>query len=161
MRKLDKLDLNLRHIGRSGNDVVRELTILHRSLFQNDIFVERQADALGNAAFDLARRQQWVDHPATLHNRDEVGGPSCAVDEIEFDFRHITAPAVGGVSFASVCLVVPMDFGRRFVSNKDLEFPVLRQVLSGSGSEDVRLQEALPQFQRSPLDKFPGDHRRA
>ena len=130
-------------------------------MFQDNVFIERKADALSNAAFDLAGGEQWVDHPPALDNRGEVCGPCPVLDEIDFDLRHIATPGVSGVSLAAERFVIPMDFGWRFVSNVDFEFAVLREVLSCSGSEVDGIHEPLPQFQGRTLDQFAGDHRRA
>src|SRR6266850_8577917 len=53
MRKLDEFHVNVRRIRAGGNNVVRVLIVLHRSLFQNDVLIKRKTNTLGNAAFDL------------------------------------------------------------------------------------------------------------
>src|SRR5438552_4537777 len=62
IRKLDELYLNIRRIGAGRNDVVRELRVLHGTLFENDIFIERKTHGLSDSALDLAGRQRGIDH---------------------------------------------------------------------------------------------------
>ena len=56
-----------------GHDVVGHLVVAHQAVFVLALFVERVADALGDAAFDLALGEDGVDDFAHLLQGVEVG----------------------------------------------------------------------------------------
>src|SRR5207244_12291377 len=97
MRKLDEVHVNVRRIRGGGNNVIRELIVLHRPLFQDDVLMERKTDALGYTPFDLAGGEKWVDHASALDDRNEICDPSHVFHSIDFDFRHVATPGVTGV----------------------------------------------------------------
>ena len=54
-RNLLKENMNRRHIFSRRHNVVRHLVVGHVAILQDDLFVERVADALRDAALNLSR----------------------------------------------------------------------------------------------------------
>ena len=63
-KKLFEEDADGREVDRSGDNVVGHLTVGHTSVFPVHLFIECEADALGDAAFDLSRGHDWMEHAA-------------------------------------------------------------------------------------------------
>jgi hypothetical protein len=80
------------------------------------VFVERVADGLGHAAFDLAGRQHRVNHAADFLQRDEIIDLRLAGDGVHRHLGHIDRPRVRAVRIALIRLIVPVNSRRRFVA---------------------------------------------
>ena len=88
------------------------------------LFVERIANALGDAAFDLARGEHGMrTRPDLLHGPElfDLSGISNGVDR---DLRYVNGPCKGGIGFAMILLVVPEDAGRRLIAAEGDDFAV-------------------------------------
>src|SRR5262245_60236083 len=68
MWKFDEFDLNVWRVRGCRYDVIRELVVLHRASFKNDVFVKRKPDALSDSTFDLSCSQGGIDYSPTLHS---------------------------------------------------------------------------------------------
>ena len=62
-----------RQVGAGRHDVVGHLVVAHQAVLVVALFVQRVADALGDAAFDLALGEDRMDHLADLLQGVEVG----------------------------------------------------------------------------------------
>ena len=70
VRHLDEDRVDHRHVGRDRAAVVEKARVIHAALLVVDVFlVERPADALGDAALDLALDIGWMDRAADILRR--------------------------------------------------------------------------------------------
>ena len=93
---LFKENVNRRNVFGGGHDVVGHLVVGHVAVLHDDFFVERVADALRDAAFDLAGGEHGMQDAAHFLHRPELfhfGGVS---DGVDGDLRHVDGPCVGG-----------------------------------------------------------------
>ena len=91
-----------REVRGGGHDVVGHLVVAHVAVLVDALFVEGVADALGDAAFDLALGEDGMDDLADLLQGVEVcdrGGVGAGVDG---DLGDVDGPGVGGVGVAVV-----------------------------------------------------------
>ena len=114
VRDLLEEDADGRDIGRGRHDVVGHLAVGHAAVFPDHILVQRIADALRDAAFDLARREHRMDHRADFLHRDEIVDARFKRDGVDADFGHIDRPGESAVGIALIVVVVPEDARRRF-----------------------------------------------
>ena len=89
-----EVHMNRRNILGSGHNVVGHLVVGHAAVLPDDFFVERIADALRDAAFDLPgghHRMQYAAH--FLHGPEifDLGGIS---DRVDGDLRHVNGPRI-------------------------------------------------------------------
>ena len=99
------------------------------------LFVEGVADALGDAAFDLAAGEDGVEDAADFLEGVEAGDRGLVGVEVYGDFGDVDGPGVAGVGVAAVEVVVPVDLGGGFVAGGCSEMAVLCEVGLRGGDE--------------------------
>ncbi len=115
-RDLFEGDVDGREVGAGGHDVVGHLVVGEVTVLPKAFLVECVADALRDAAFDLACGEDGVKDFADLLQGVEVGD-ACGVGRgVDGDFGDVDGPGVGGVGFAAVGFVVPEDVAGGFVA---------------------------------------------
>ena len=115
-------DVNRRNILCGGHDVVGHLVVGHVAVLQDDFFVERVADALRDAAFDLAAGEYRMKNAADFLHGPELFDFGRIGDGVDGDLRDLHGPREGGIGFAAIFLVVPEDAGRGFVAAQRNDF---------------------------------------
>ena len=110
-----KMHADRRHVRRGRHDVVGHLRVGHPAFPPDDVLVERPADRLRDAAFDLAGREHRVDRPcrppAPRRSRRRASR-RCQVDR---DLGDVRPPRRRRRRRRPVRLVVPRDARRRLV----------------------------------------------
>ena len=123
-----KEHVNRRNILRGRHNVVGHLVVGHVAVLPDDFFVERVADALRDAAFDLPCGQHRMQHAAHLLHRPELLYLGGIGDRVHCDLRHVNGPRIRGVRLAVILLIVPVDAGRRFVTAQRRNFAMSRAI---------------------------------
>ena len=113
------------YIGAGGNDVVRHLVVGEMTILPEALLIEGVADALSDAAFNLAGGEYGMDHFAYFLQSVKVGDVCRVGGGIDGDLGDVDGPGVSRVGFAAVGLIVPKDIARRFVAGFGIEFAVL------------------------------------
>ena len=160
-------DVDGRHIFGGGHDVVGHLVVGHAAVLQDDFFIERVADALRDAAFDLASGKNRMNDAAGFLRGPELFDFGGVGDGVDGDLCDLHGPSEGGISFAAILLVVPEDAGRRFVAAKRDDFAgFLAEKFAGS--EELLTRELFrqaclfakhgKQLLRCALDEAADDH---
>src|ERR1017187_9407268 len=93
------------------------------------------ADALGDAALDLAPGEDGVDDLADLLQGVEVGDLGCVGESVNGDLGDVDGPGIGGGGGASGLVVVPENVGGDLVAGFRDERAVVAQVSQGGGFE--------------------------
>ena len=112
-------------VGAGGHDVVGHLVVGEVAVVPEALLVEGVADALGDAAFDLACGEDGVEDFADFLQGVEVGDAGGVGGGVDGDFGDVDGPGVGGIGFAAVGLVVPEDAFGGLVADADFEVAVL------------------------------------
>ena len=86
-----------------------------RPFLPHDIFVERQADALRDAALDLPGCEHRVDDLADLLHGDEIVDAHFGGAHVDRNLGDVDRPAVRAVGVALIGFVVPVQIGRMFI----------------------------------------------
>jgi hypothetical protein len=131
---------------RRGHDVVGHLVVDHAPVLPDDLFIQRIADCLGNAAFDLSRGENRMDYlPNLLQGNKVIDGDavSCRVDG---DFSHVHRPGIGRIGLAAVQLIIPKNIGRRFVAAERLQLAELHSIRLAGGKELLAAGGGLKQL---------------
>ena len=119
---LFEVDVDGGQVHAGGHDVVGHLVVGEAALLVDTFFVEGVADALGDAAFNLAGREDGVEDLADFLQGVEVGDGSGVGGGVDGDLGDVDGPGVGGVGVALVLVVVPEDgcLGRELVAGGGL-----------------------------------------
>src|ERR1051325_5193667 len=75
IRVFFEVDTYWRQVRGSRHNVIRHLPIRHPPLLPDDIFIQRIADGLRHATFDLASSQHRINYATNLLHRDEIVDP--------------------------------------------------------------------------------------
>src|SRR4051812_36983411 len=67
-------DIYFRHIERSWNHVIGELSVRHRTIPHNNFFEKRVAESLCSSAFDLPARERRMDRPTEFLDSRDLDG---------------------------------------------------------------------------------------
>ncbi len=118
-----------REVGAGGHDVVGHLVVGEMAVLPEAFFVERVADALGDAAFDLSGGEDGMEDFADFLQGVEVGDGCGVGGGVDGDFGDVDGPGVGGIGVAAVGFVVPEDVAGGFVAGADFERAVLCEVV--------------------------------
>src|SRR5207244_3174518 len=124
-RDLFEGDLDGWDVSAGGHDVVGHLVVGQVAVVPEAFLVEGVADALGDAAFDLACGEDGVEDFAYFLHGVEVGDGGGVGDGVDGYLGDVDGPGVGGIGFAAVGLVVPEDALGGFVAGFGLECSVL------------------------------------
>src|SRR3984885_15390522 len=111
-----EVDTNRRQIHGSGHDVVRHLVVDHAAFLPDDFLVESEADALCDATFHLARREDGIDHASNFLYGDEIFDASFVRRCVNGNFRDIYSPTVCAVGVAAIEMLIPMNIWRRGIA---------------------------------------------
>jgi hypothetical protein len=87
------------------------------AVFVDALFVEGVADALGDAAFDLAFGEDGVEDLADFLQGVETGAGGLVGVVVDGDFGDVDGPGVAGIGVAAIEVVVPEDFCGRLVAD--------------------------------------------
>ena len=96
-----------RQVHRRRHDVVGHLRRCHPPVPPHDLLVERPADRLRHAAFDLSGRQDRVDHPPDLLHARRNRPRASRTSSVHRDFGDVDGPRVGAVRVPLIPFVVP------------------------------------------------------
>ena len=83
-----------RHVLGGGHDVVGHLVVGHVAVLQDDLFVERVADALRDAAFDLAGGENRMKDAADFLHGPELFDLGGVGDGVDGDLGDVDGPRV-------------------------------------------------------------------
>src|ERR1019366_1727561 len=97
-----EIDADGREVGGGGHDVVGHLAVAHEAVSVYAFFVESVADALGDAALNLAPGEDGVDDLADLLQGVEVGDLGRVGESINGDLGDVDGPGIGGVGVVPV-----------------------------------------------------------
>ncbi len=160
-------DVDGREVGAGGHDVVGHLVVGEVAVAPEALLVESVADALGDAAFDLAGGEDGMEDFADFLERVEVGDGCGVGGGVDGDFGDVDGPGVGGIGFAAVGFVVPEDVAGGFVAGFGLERAVLGEIAEGGtaevlgsvvGDEMTAGDEGGAEGLCGALDEFADDH---
>ncbi len=126
-----EVDVDGWEVGAGGHDVVGHLVVGEVAVLPDALFVEGVADALRDAAFDLAGGEDGVEDAADFLEGVEVGDGGGVGGGVDGDFGDVDGPGVGGVGVAAVGVVVPEDVAGGFVADADFEVAELFGVADG------------------------------
>ena len=118
-------------VGAGGHDVVGHLVVGEVTVLPEALLVEGVADALGDAAFDLAGGEDGVEDLADFLESVEVGDGCRVGGGVDGDFGDVDGPGVSGIGFAAVGFVVPEDVAGRLVARFGSERAELGEVAEG------------------------------
>src|ERR1700685_748982 len=88
-RRVFEVDVDGREVGGGGHDVVGHLVVAHEAVDVDAFFVERVADALRDAALDLALGEDGMDDLADFLKRVEVFDLGGVGERVDGDFRDV------------------------------------------------------------------------
>src|SRR5216684_1839860 len=162
-----KRDANRWNVHRSGHDVVGHLGIEHAPFLPDDAFIQSEADALRDAAFDLPRGKHWVDDLADFLHGHEIVNANFRSARVHRNFGDVRGPSVRAVGVALIALIVPAKimgmfvFGKRFQRTKfvDVIATCGCKVVSGvTELQESALEQRPLQSSRRGLDELPDNH---
>ena len=167
VRQFLEENANRRDVHRSRHDVIGDLAVHHAAFLPDHIFAERKTDALRDSAFDLSRRQNWIDDLADFLNGDKVFDANFGRARVHGNLRDINSPGVCAVGVALIFCVVPVKLTRMLIFHQRLQRAKLGAVLAAGlgelGRSVALIQNAciFQRFldcQRRGLDKFSDNH---
>ena len=87
-----------------------------RPFCENHLLVERVADALRDAALNLARGHHRMQHAAHFLHGPEVFHFGRVGHRVDGDLRHVDRPRIRAVCFAVILLIIPINARRSFIA---------------------------------------------
>ena len=124
-------------IHRSGHHVIGHLRVDHAAFLPHHIFVERETDALRDAAFDLSRCENGIDHLAHFLHRDEIFDANFGGARVHGNFGDVNRPGVSAVGVAAIIFIVPVQIARMFIFDERFQRAVRVNVFC-AGLREIR-----------------------
>src|SRR6201993_1878969 len=124
----DENRFDLRNIANGGNQVIVQIFTFAR----HEFFHQRHAEALRDAAFDLAFDQSWVNSASHVVGGSQLQNFDSSEFEIDFDFGEMRAEPINGIGNALAILIERL--GGRIVGDfgaEDITEPIERKIVEG------------------------------
>ena len=137
-RNFFKVHVNRRHIFGRRHNVVGHLVVGHVPVLQDHFFVERVANALRDAAFNLPAGQHRIETRAHFLHRPELFHFSRVGHRVHRHLRHLNRPRIRGIRLAAIFLIVPENARRRLVAAQRNNFALRCAIAARTPQKTLR-----------------------